>query len=126
MRSWSACCQCAARARGLEPPPTHSAYMAQAHAPAHRRSACKKAYEHFLHRPAPQVLSWFTEGGAERAGLRVCRVKNKFAFARGELVGGYRDLMFCAIYNGPRPVGWGGVGWGGAALGSWVGWGGMK
>ncbi len=52
-----------------------------------------------------QVLSWFTEGAeAGRAGLRVCRVKNKFRFAREELVGGYRDLMFCAIYKGPRPV----------------------
>jgi hypothetical protein len=51
------------------------------------------------------VLSWFTEGEeAGRAGLRVCRVKNKFGFAREELVGGYRDLMFCVIYEGPRPV----------------------
>jgi hypothetical protein len=52
-----------------------------------------------------QVLSWFTEGErARRAGLRVCRVKNKFGFAREELVGGYRDLMFCAVYDGPRPA----------------------
>ncbi len=36
--------------------------------------------------------------------MRVCRVKNKFGFAREELVGGYRDLMFCVIYEGPRPV----------------------
>ncbi len=56
-------------------------------------------------RPAVQVLSWFTEGErAGRAGLRVCRVKNKFGFAREELVGGYRDLMFCVVYDGPRPA----------------------
>ena len=59
-----------------------------------------------LTRPVPQVLSWFTEGEeAGRAGLRVCRVKNKFGVTREELVGGYRDLMFCVIYEGPRLVG---------------------
>jgi hypothetical protein len=32
----------------------------------------------------------------------VCRVKNKFALPKDELVGGYRDLMFCVLFEVPR------------------------
>ena len=35
-------------------------------------------------------------------GLRVCRIKNKFSFKKEDVVGGYRDLMFCVIYRCPR------------------------
>ena len=41
-----------------------------------------------------QVLSWFThprvgdQGADGRAPMPVCRIKNKFAFAKEELVGG--------------------------------------
>ena len=34
--------------------------------------------------------------------LMACRLKNKFSFRRDELVGGYRDLMICAVFTGPR------------------------
>ncbi len=53
---------------------------------------------------APPIAPRRRFSGAGRAGLRVCRVKNKFGFAREELVGGYRDRMFCVVYDGPRPV----------------------
>ncbi len=49
--------------------------------------------------PILEVVGWFTKHGGE-AGLRVCRIKNKFSFRREELVGGYRDLMICVIFTG--------------------------
>ena len=50
--------------------------------------------EHML-----EVLSWFTGGEAE-TGLRVCRIKNKFAFADAEVSDGYRDLKVCVLFQG--------------------------
>jgi hypothetical protein len=49
--------------------------------------------------PILEVVGWFTKHGGEE-GLRVCRIKNKFSFRRDELVGGYRDLMICAVFTG--------------------------
>ena len=59
-----------------------------------------------------EVVSWFTGGDgvgsasvaaaaatAARTGLPVCRVKNKFAFQREDVVGGYRDVMLCVVYT---------------------------
>ena len=36
------------------------------------------------------------------AALPVVRVKNKFAFERGELRGGYRDLMLSVLFEEPK------------------------
>jgi hypothetical protein len=36
-----------------------------------------------------------------RSGMRPCRVKNKFAMAGAELVGGYRDLLVCLLFEDP-------------------------
>ncbi len=44
-----------------------------------------------------EVVDWFL-----RSGLRVCRVKNKFAMAKAELTGGYRDLMVCVLFEDPE------------------------
>ena len=46
-----------------------------------------------------EVVGWFTKHGGE-AGMRVCRIKNKFSFHQDELVGGYRDLMICLVFTG--------------------------
>ena len=43
-----------------------------------------------------EVLDWIL-----KSGLRVCRVKNKFAMDSSELVGGYRDLMVCILCKHP-------------------------
>lgn len=37
-----------------------------------------------------------------QCGLRPCRIKNKFAMASSELVGGYRDLMICLLFEHPE------------------------
>ena len=31
--------------------------------------------------------------------MRLCRIKNKFALSSEELVGGYRDLMLCVVFE---------------------------
>ena len=47
-----------------------------------------------------EVLGWLL-----RSGLRPCRVKNKFAMTSAELVGGYRDVMVCLLFEDPdRPA----------------------
>ena len=43
------------------------------------------------------MCRWFTDFAA--AGLPLCRIKNKFALSSEELVGGYRDLMLCVVYE---------------------------
>ena len=43
-----------------------------------------------------EVLDWLLQ-----SGLRPCRVKNKFAMASAEVVGGYRDLMVCLLFEDP-------------------------
>jgi hypothetical protein len=67
-----------------------------------------------------QVAQWFIDSsrveparpGPGRwgagGGLPVVRIKNKFAFAREELSGGYRDLMLSVVHeeaNGLRVIG---------------------
>ena len=54
-----------------------------------------------------QVLGWFVGSesagqhcGGPGGGFSVVRVKNKFAFPASELVGGYRDLMVCVLFEG--------------------------
>ncbi len=49
-----------------------------------------------------QVMQWFMEEDSSMAGLRLCRLKNRFAVSKEDLVGGYRDLMFCMVYDGPH------------------------
>ena len=44
------------------------------------------------------MLGWF-DGREAATGLRVVRVKNKFGFRAGELLGGYRDLMISVLYR---------------------------
>ncbi len=47
------------------------------------------------------VASWFLAGGGfGLPGLPVCRVKNKFALSKEDVVGGYRDLMICVVMEG--------------------------
>ena len=43
------------------------------------------------------LCRWFTDFAT--AGLPLCRIKNKFALSSDELVGGYRDLMLCIVYE---------------------------
>ena len=43
-------------------------------------------------------VEWFLSRTDE--SLRVVRVKNKFALAREELVGGFRDLMLSLLFTG--------------------------
>jgi len=43
-----------------------------------------------------ETLDWILQ-----SGLRPCRVKNKFAMSASELVGGYRDLMVCLLFEDP-------------------------
>ena len=45
-----------------------------------------------------EAFGWF-EGREEQTGLKVVRVKNKFALKKEELVGSYRDLMVCVLYR---------------------------
>ena len=55
----------------------------------------------------PQVLGWFQyrtaheAGGGPGARLSICRIKNKFSLPKSEVVGGYRDLTVCVVYEGP-------------------------
>jgi hypothetical protein len=51
------------------------------------------------------VYRWFVNRESE-TGLRVCRIKNKFSFKKEDVVGGYRDLMFCVIYRCLRTTCW--------------------
>ena len=46
-----------------------------------------------------ETFAWF-ESRDSATGLRLCRMKNKFAFKNEELVGGYRDLMASFIFEG--------------------------
>jgi hypothetical protein len=46
-----------------------------------------------------ESFAWF-ESRNSATGLRICRVKNKFAFKNEELVGGYRDLMVSFVFEG--------------------------
>jgi hypothetical protein len=50
-----------------------------------------------------QVFSWFQNCGSEAhpgpCSLSICRIKNKFALARSEVIGGYRDLMCCFVFQ---------------------------
>ncbi len=41
-----------------------------------------------------EVMGWLLQ-----SELQPCRVKNKFAMASDELVGGYRDLMVCFLFE---------------------------
>ena len=65
-----------------------------------------------------EVVAWFTgscsssssssaaaSSAAARTGLPVCRVKNKFAFRREDVLGGYRDVMLCVVYTGGDGLG---------------------
>ena len=54
-----------------------------------------------------QAVRWFTQH-EESTCLRVCRLKNKFAFEKDKLVGGYRDVMLCVLFiedDGLRIIG---------------------
>ena len=46
-----------------------------------------------------QVLAWFTEHEKE-TGLKVCRIKNKFAFHENQVADGYRDLKLFVLFEG--------------------------
>ena len=48
-----------------------------------------------------QVLSWFQNRDSEASSprLTLCRIKNKFSFDRSEVIGGYRDVMCCVIFE---------------------------
>jgi hypothetical protein len=50
-----------------------------------------------------QVFSWFQNCGSEahpgQCSLSICRIKNKFALARSEVIGGYRDLMCSFVFE---------------------------
>ena len=46
-----------------------------------------------------EVVSWFASNEDE-TGLRLCRIKNKFAFSDDDLLGGYRDVMVSVIFEG--------------------------
>ena len=49
-----------------------------------------------------QAARWFMELSKNKSETKCClqvvRIKNKFAFAREELNGGYRDLMLSVLY----------------------------
>mmetsp|Transcript_17521 Transcript_17521/g.48422 ORF Transcript_17521/g.48422 Transcript_17521/m.48422 type:complete len:144 (+) Transcript_17521:1263-1694(+) len=54
-----------------------------------------------------EVAGWFIHATSSPhsavigpATLPICKVKNKFALQDSELVGGYRDLMFCGVLEG--------------------------
>ena len=44
-----------------------------------------------------EAFEWFRSGNP---GLQLCRLKNKFAYQREDLVGGYRDLMASYVFEG--------------------------
>ncbi len=46
-----------------------------------------------------RVLSWLLEQ-QDPAGLKICRVKNKFAFSAPHAGDGYRDLQICVLFKG--------------------------
>ena len=52
-------------------------------------------------------MGWFEKraahdmGGGSGVRLSICRIKNKFSLPKSEVVGGYRDLMICAVFEGP-------------------------
>ena len=46
-----------------------------------------------------ETFAWFASRDSA-TGLRLCRVKNKFAFKTEDLVGGYRDLMVSFVLEG--------------------------
>ncbi|EKX49440.1 hypothetical protein GUITHDRAFT_162182 [Guillardia theta CCMP2712] len=48
-----------------------------------------------------EVMKWFQEGG-QSSKLRVCRVKNKFAYDKQDVQDGYRDLSLAVLFQGPR------------------------
>ncbi len=44
-----------------------------------------------------EVMSWFSGEAAAKYGLRMCRMKNRFAFPEDEVTDGYRDLKICVV-----------------------------
>ncbi len=51
------------------------------------------------HPPNTTVTTTITTTTDKQNHAQICRVKNKFTLPKTELVGGYRDLMFCVLFE---------------------------
>jgi hypothetical protein len=52
-----------------------------------------------------QVVEWFQDSstglhtGTQPTPLTLCRIKNKFSFAKEDIIGGYRDLTLGVVFE---------------------------